>query len=220
MSYLKGDKAETWQSEYRKKLWSRDGDYRCTWDAYEEALIEHYLSPFGEQKAVQQMYDQRYTEDIEAYIYKLRYYNHKAKLTGGALNDAVMRGLKEEVIKAFSQMGRTRTDKELWEKLNQAGQGIEDAVRQSKYQSRSSSSGGSKSDFKKRGRSDNDQKNESSEKKKKTNDLGSTSGSSASSGVITVGDSEWSKKYAGIPRSLFDRRRRERKCTVCEDSKH
>ncbi len=45
------------------------------------------------------------------------------------MRDAVKRGLKEEVIKAFSQMGQARTDEELWEKLNQAGQSIEDAVR-------------------------------------------------------------------------------------------
>jgi hypothetical protein len=59
----------------------------------------------------------------------LRYHNQKEKLTGEALRDAVKRGLKEEVIKAFSQMGQARTDEELWEKLNQAGQSIEDAVR-------------------------------------------------------------------------------------------
>jgi hypothetical protein len=102
------------------------------------------------------MYDWRYTGHIEAYMNELLYYNNKEKLAGGALRDAVMRGLKEEVIKALVQMGRARTDEELWEILNQAGQGIEDAVRQSKYQFQGGSSGGSKSNSKKRGHSDKD----------------------------------------------------------------
>jgi hypothetical protein len=209
LSFMEGEKALTWKSEYRKRLWSTDGDYWCNWDTFEEALIEHCRNPFEEQKAVRQMYDWRYTGDIEAYITKLKYFNHKAKLTGGALRDAVMRGLGESVIKAFSQMGRASTDDELWRKLEEAGQGIEDAVRETKYQSQGGLGGGSKRDGKKRSRTEQE---DSPGKKQRTEQQAGKS----SDHIIRAGQSDWSKKHDGIPRSLHDRRRKEKKCTRCE----
>jgi hypothetical protein len=218
ISFLEGDKATTWGSSYEESMLAREGGYRSNWDVYEEALIEHCSSPFDEQRAVRQMYNWKYTGDVSAYIDKLKFFNIQAKLSGGGLRDAVMRGLSSELIKSMSLLGRARTDEELWALLERAGEGVEDIERQQKDPSQGTGGSSGKRNEKKRTRSEEETPKtggSSGEKKRRTserrNDRSTNPGM-----VIQAGETDWSKKHAGIQQGLIDRRRKERKCTRCE----
>jgi hypothetical protein len=219
ISFLEGDKASTWGNAYEQAMMANEGGYRNNWTVFEEALVEHCSSPFDEQRAVRQMYNWKYKGDVVAYIDKMKYYNIRAKLSGGGLRDAVISGLSRDLIKSMSMLGRARTDEELWRLLEQAGEGLEDANRQENFHSKGGEGSDGKASGKKRSHSEVEpQKNRSSgDGSKKSSGDGTKRQKQNNPGkIIQAGESTWSKKHAGIQQGLIDRRRREDKCTVCE----